>query len=323
MTEVLKGLKRRFRRLSTWQNLAPFDNKRRQVKSSAVLLHIPTSDGSGQACHPSVVHVPGGLGGFPYWMANTPYAANSHKLENPEVFASHDGLFWEVPPGVHNPLVPPPPGDDRHYHSDPCLLSHDGQLWLYFRTSDEEVRPRRDWLSLMVSGDGKNWSPPQTVIEENGGGLLLSPSVRVIDGEFMMWTVEAEAGAPRLAVKRRRSLDGIHWSLPATAELIWPGEPREPWHVEVTRIGKELALIFSAREPSRTRTQRWYGAVGDGLRWIVQDWKEGELCPFEAGKAYKPSLLPPADGRPSGWLYTSSASSCGSWYTALRPGPFK
>lgn len=323
MAKMLGRLRRRLHRIATWQTpAAPFAKIDPARRSAAVLLHIPTSDGSGQACHPSVVHAPEGFGGFCYWMANTPYPANSHKLENPELFASHDGLFWEVPAGVDNPLVPPPPGDSRHYHSDPSLLLHDGKLWLYFRTSDEEVRPRRDWLSVIVSSDGRNWSAPQAVLDDDRGALLLSPSVRTINHEFMMWTVEAEAGSAKLGVKRRRSADGFRWSAPEDAVLIWPGAPLEPWHIDVTQVGSELAMIFSARAPSGARTERFHTAFGDGLRWNVIKHDDDKLCGFESAWPYKPSLLPPAPGRPSGWLYTSSAGADRVWYTALRPGPF-
>jgi hypothetical protein len=254
-------------------------------------------------------------------MANTPYCGNSHKLENPELFASHDGIFWQIPPGVQNPLVRPPPGDDRHYHSDPCLLIYDQQLRLYFRTSDEQARPRRDWLSVMVSEDGRRWTAPQKLLEAHGG-LLLSPSVRVIDREYRMWTVDAKPGSGRLTVAQRKSQDGLRWSVPELAEIDWRGTPLEPWHIDVIEAGAQLAMMFSAREPGRPGTQRWKLAVGDGLRWRVLERDAGEACLFEAGKPYKPSLLGPTEGSPSGWLYTSSTDPQGSWYTALRPGPF-
>ncbi len=321
MTSVPRHLQRRLWRLANPPTAGPFQTTRTGSCSAAVLLHIPTSDGSGQACHPSVAFSPESIGGFRYWMANTPYSGNSHKLENPEVFASHDGLFWQVPTGVQNPLVPAPPGDDRHYHSDPCLLICDRQLRLYFRTSDEQARPRRDWISVIVSEDGRRWTAPQKVVEASGS-LLLSPSVRAIDREYRMWTVDAEAGSGRLTVVQRKSNDGLCWSAAEPAEIDWRGTPLEPWHIEVIDAGSQLAMMFSAREPGRSGTQRWKFAVGDGLRWRVVERDTGEACLFEAGKPYKPSLLGPTAASPSGWLYTSSTDANGCWHSALRPGPF-
>jgi hypothetical protein len=286
------------------------------------LLHIPTSDGSGEACHPSVVDASPGFAGYRFWMANTPYAGNDHKLENPELFASHDGLSWEVPEGVRNPLVGPPPGDRRHHHSDPCLLVREGRLWLFFRTSDEAASPRRDWISVMIGSDAGVWSVPRTVLADNSGRLLLSPCVRVVAGLFMMWTVEAQPGSRTLEVVLRKSADGFEWSAPETTEIAWPGQVLEPWHIDVTEEGSGFVMHFSARQPSRSGTQRWCRAVGDGMRWRVEMAGGNGLWFFESGKPYKPSFLPPSPDRPTGWLYTSSMGSDGLWYTALRPGAF-
>ena len=321
MNSVRTSLKRKLWRFSRPPVVGPFQCSPPLTSSAAVLLHIPTSDGSGQACHPSVAYSAEGIGGFRYWMANTPYANRSHKLENPEVFASHDGIFWQVPPRSRNPLVPPPPGDDRHYHSDPCLLIHDRRLLLYYRTSNEEASPRRDWLSLMTSEDGSSWTAPREILTSSGA-LLLCPCVRVLGGEYRMWTVEHEPGAALLSVAQRKSADGIRWSPAEKARLDWPGPPLEPWHIDVVETGGgQLAMMFSAREPGRSGTQRWRFALGDGLHWRVVAAAGVEPSPFEAGKPYKASLLPPMEGAPGGWLYTSGEGWDGSWHTALRPGP--
>lgn len=320
MNSVRTSLKRKLWRFSCPPAVGPFQSSPPRNSSAAVLLHTPTSDGSGQACHPSVAYSAEPIGGFSYWMANTPYANRSHKLENPEVFASHDGIFWQVPPGLRNPLVPPPQGDDRHYHSDPCLLIQDRRLLLFYRTSDEEIAPRRDWLSLVTSEDGRVWTAPREVLTSSGE-LLLCPCVRVVGGEYRMWTVDRVAGSTLLSVAQRKSVDGIRWSPAEQAVLDWPGPPLEPWHIDVVETGGQLAMMFSAREPGRAGTQRWRLAMGDGLNWRVMPATDDEACPFEAGKPYKPSLLPPMDGAPGGWLYSSSEAWDGTWHTALRPGP--
>jgi hypothetical protein len=322
MTNMRRNLQRRLWRLAHPPRAGPFQRMDSAASSEALLLHIPTSDGSGQACHPSIAYSPSGIGGFRYWMANTPYSGNSHKLENPELFASHDGLFWQIPPGLNNPVVPPPPGDDRHYHSDPCLVIHQRRLHLYFRTSDEQSRPRRDWLSLMASEDGRRWTAPQRVIEARGS-LLLSPSVRVIEGRYRMWTVEAEPDSGRLMLANRESREGINWSPRQWSKIDWAGPPMEPWHIEVIETGSELAMMLSARDPGRPGTQKWKFLLGDGLNWRELELDFGDGCFFEAGKPYKPSLLSPTEDSPSGWLYTSSTDPQGCWYTALRPGPFR
>ena len=152
---------------------------------------------------------------------------------------------------------------------------------------------------------------------------MLSPSVRVIGDEHRMWTVDSDPGSGRLALAQRKSPDGIDWSSPEWAKIDWSGPPLEPWHIEVVEAGSRLLMMLSARLPGRSGTQSWRLLAGDGLHWQEQDWDMGGACLFEAGKPYKPSLLGPAEGSPSGRLYTSSTDPQGSWYTALRPGPFR
>jgi len=308
----LRSTRRLFSRSS-----AIFNSSEVQQRSAAVLIHVPTSDGSGEACHPSVLEIADGFAGYRYWMANTPYPRNAHKLENPELFASHDGIFWEVPDGVRNPLVETPAGGDRHYNSDPCLLHDYARLLLYFRSSDEESRPRHDRISVMSSDDGREWSQPRVVLDDNSGALLLCPIVRVIGGVFMMWTVEY-ADSPQLRLCRRVSSDGLGWSEPEVCSIEWPGEPLEPWHFDVMQRGDHLVMIFSARKPGLPGTQRFFNATGDGLVWRVKSSLPGGSWGFDSGKAYKPSLIAEPDANLSMWLYTSSTGADGHWYTALR-----
>ncbi|MGH6781931.1 MAG: hypothetical protein ACREB5_07495, partial [Sphingomonadaceae bacterium] len=228
MLQTLRQLKRWVGTLAQ-PGTAPslFGATGKKSRSAAALLHIPTSDGSGEACHPSAVHIPNGFAGYRFWMVNTPYPENAHKLENPELFGSNDGVFWEVPVGIQNPLVSAPDGDERHYNSDPCLLHHEDRLLLYFRTSDEESGPRRDWISMMTSSNGRDWSEPRPVVNDATGRLLLCPTVRAINGKFLMWTVE-NAGSPLLTICRRTSADGVNWTTPEPTELLWSHYPLEP-----------------------------------------------------------------------------------------------
>lgn len=309
----------RIKSLSTGQSTpAPFANGTLQRRSAAVLIHVPTSDGSGEACHPSVVESAQKLGGFRFWMANTPYPGNSHKLENPEIYASSDGLFWQVPPGLSNPVVRAPPGGDRRYHSDPCLIIHGKEFWLYFRTTDEAAAPRCDWIKLTTSKDGVTWTDPVPVLRDQKGALLLSPSVVFTGDLFLMWTVDAAPGDGRLALTCRASTNGYDWSDARRCTINWLGGEMEPWHIEVRKIGDAFAMVMSARTPGQPGSQRWYRARGDGTHWYARPAADLIPCAFEAGKPYKASWLPPVPGRPFGWTYTSSRSADGTWFTALR-----
>src|SRR5208337_5394840 len=106
---------------------APYSRVRNAPNNAhkPVLLNLATSEGSGQACHPDVVHIPGGFGAqnWTYWMACTPYPYAEYRYENPEIFASYDGLHWTIPNGLQNPLVQKPAGTMDH-NSDPDMVYH-------------------------------------------------------------------------------------------------------------------------------------------------------------------------------------------------------
>ena len=103
--KITKRFYKPLERLRPVKRDAPF----RRVGISAMnctsrsCLSIATSDGSGQACHPDVVHVPGGFGSerWPYWMVCTPHPYENEYVENPaEIFVSHDGITWSIPKGL-------------------------------------------------------------------------------------------------------------------------------------------------------------------------------------------------------------------------------
>ena len=78
-------------------------------------LNIETPEGNAQPYHPSVVYIPGGWNGYAYWMAETPYPLGPDgdwnglppyraRWENPCIHASHDGIHWETPGDLVNPI---------------------------------------------------------------------------------------------------------------------------------------------------------------------------------------------------------------------------
>ena len=78
-------------------------------------LNIETPEGNAQPYHPSVVYNPGGWNGYAYWMAETPYPLGPDgdwnglppyraRWETPCIHASHDGIHWETPGDLVNPI---------------------------------------------------------------------------------------------------------------------------------------------------------------------------------------------------------------------------
>jgi hypothetical protein len=228
-----------------------------------VLLNLETSEGSGQSCHPDIAHIPGGFGlkKWPYWMVCTPYPYQGSRFENPEIFASYDGLTWSIPDGVRNPLVPSHPGAGDH-NSDPDLLFHDNGLWLFFRETIRSSSPTENSIYLMKSGDGTRWTAPAKILGEKLGTELLSPAVIHDANSFVMWIVELHGG--ELKLMRRSSLDALSWSAPAPCSVIGLDEGRFPWHIDVIQEEDRLsAVLVSCEQLGGSRSRIHYAYSKD------------------------------------------------------------
>lgn len=277
-----------------------------------VLLNLETSDGSGQACHPDVVFIPQGFGAkkWPYWMVCTPYPYKDNRVENPEIFVSHDGVFWSVPDGTRNSLVPSPKNAGDH-NSDPDMIFHQDQLWLFYRETQKSrqptVLPDTNILYLITSSNGIDWSPPVEVQRENAGRQLLSPAVLHNGRHFLMWTVDLDGGELKLA--RRTSSDGISWSAPETGNVMGLDAARQPWHIDV--IGETdgfSAVLVSCTGLGGAGTRIHYARSNDGLNWSTSGFLLEQIYEFEANLQYRASLCK-VPGKSSEYEMWYSASS--------------
>lgn len=136
-------------------------------------LVTPTYEFSGQAMHPSVIDfkIEFGLdnwGGYRYWLAFTPYPNSEYLFENPGLLVSQDGIHWDVPPGIHNPVAPKPISFVLdNYNSDPELVfdPDDNALLLYWREySNKEFE--KIWVKRLtinpMPGRPQQTAPPVT-----------------------------------------------------------------------------------------------------------------------------------------------------------------
>jgi hypothetical protein len=259
-------------------------------KHHPTLVNLQTSEGSGQACHPDVAYIPDGFGSgrWPYLMICTPYAYANFVQENPEIFASYDGVHWTVPDGVTNPVIPSPPGSWDH-NSDPDMLFLDGKLWLYYRETRRSSSPAENRIYLTTSVDGVEWSSPVEVLAARGdAALLMSPAVVHDDDGFHMWTVERAES--RFQVVRRDSADGFKWNSPLRCSLIGLTE-REPWHLDVIReAGTLSALLVSLKGQTDWRLHYAYSLDG-GNTWNVEGFLLELAYEFEEAFHYRATLL--------------------------------
>jgi len=279
-----------------------------------VLLNLDTSDGSGQATHPDVVHIPQGFGlkGWVYWMVCTPYPFAQSRFENPEIFVSCDGVSWATPDGVHNPLVPAPRTDGDH-NSDPDMILHDGKLWLFYRETLRSKAPKKEpnenTIYLTKSADGMNWSKPVRVLSEKTGRQLLSPAVIHDGSRFVMWTVEARDEKLRLI--RRTSLNAMNWNLPEPCDIIGLDQGRQPWHLDVIRDKDRLsALLISYLGPDHSGGEgsriHYAYSEDEGLTWSAGGFLFEQVYEFESQLQYRGSLQ----------LLDKERQVYGLWYSA-------
>jgi hypothetical protein len=255
-----------------------------------VLVNLETSEGTGQACHPDVTYIKGGLGTerWRYWMVCTPYPYANFVHENPEIFASHDGIHWTIPDGVKNPLISSPEGR-RDYNSDPDMFFLNGELWLYYRETQFKSGLLETRIWLTTSLDGAHWSSSVEVLAARGDeALLMSPAVTHECGAFRMWTVDRATSG--LKIMRRDSTDGVRWGPPIPCSLVGLSE-REPWHLDVIREEDRLsALLVSVKAGANWRLH-YAHSLDEGNTWNVERFLLEPAYEFEEAFQYRATLL--------------------------------
>lgn len=267
-------------------SIAASDASTREIlKRKLAYLEVPVHDGNPSVGHPSVLHIPTGFAGFKYWMAYTPYPDRFR--EDPCVVASHDGLNWQVPPGLTNPIRnrswAMSLGFD--YNSDTeIVLSPDGaEMWLYWRTAEGS---RWESIFRSTSGDGVHWSEPVEVIDttvRTGRKYMaaMSPSIVVEDdGSLSMWTARNPNVSNLQKIVRRTSTDGVTWSEDSVIRIaVDPavGQVPVPWHLAVRKISGAYYMLVNTHSA-------W------GLQWLVSDngvdWSMPGSCVPKTGQQW-------------------------------------
>jgi hypothetical protein len=219
--------------------------------SEPTLLTIPTYDGSGQAVHPSVVHIPGGFGGYAFWMVMTPYPNSDATKENPSILASNDGLEWVVPPGVTNPLFGPPATSN---FSDPHLEYdfQNNQLVLYWQHNSDGMEYRS------TSADGVTWTAAVAV-----GNLGTSVSFVKPAYNRPNW-IAFSADLQRLY--RRESVDGLTFDNPQYLDIPTIGQAGHVW-VGIDDVGYHMLIQQTPRNRAWANSNINYAFSLDGYDW--------------------------------------------------------
>ena len=282
----------------------------------------PTYDGSGNTVHPDVIDFRTSHGvaqwcGYRFWMAHTPYPNSSSVHENPSIIASNDGITWETPDGLNNPIYPRPAtgwNSDTDLTFDPVT----SELVLIFRGYDT-ADPFPHFTAR--SSDGVSWPSIPTRMtftrqEENASPAL----VRMADGTWGMWGI----GYPSRTLRRwvAASPDG-----PWTGPVTCTGLTTAAWHLDVCRIGSKLyAIIDEGREDEPSKDAITVASsIDGGLTWVRN------LTPvitvgsggWDTLALYRGSLQPHENGTHMRVWYSGRAGTgtTNSWHVGLTLVP--
>lgn len=230
---------------------------------------------SDQVTHPDVVIMGEAWNGYRYWAIYTPNVMRISIYENPSIVASNDGVHWEVPNGLTNP-IDPQPSSTRYHNCDADMIYNPEMdaMMGYWNWADDQAGGVGAEVRLRISYDGVHWGVPVTydaetrtwtkptteeerqvvsgptdfipAVTSSARYDMLSPTF-VYDSFrdiFMMWSnntgdVGYNNGQSNF-VELRYSDDGITWGQPTRINNFLgtneSGQQLAPWHQDVQYV---------------------------------------------------------------------------------------
>lgn len=152
--------------------------------NATVALPFKNYVGNSENIHPKVLYFPERWNGFRFWMAYTPYPLGLPTHENPCIAVSDNGVDWDVPTGLLNPLMPKL---SNGYNSDTHLVYNPDSdtLECWWRTVDEDVMA--DLFYRSVTSDGVIWSSPEIAFPLGQPNFMrLAPCIDLTDEGYRM-----------------------------------------------------------------------------------------------------------------------------------------
>ena len=239
-------------------------------------LEIPTHDGGGQTCHPSVLYFPNGWNGWKYWMAHTPYPNFKEAHEDPNIAVSNDGTSWQVPSGLTNPLDDGL-GRPEYHNSDTHLVMNGNRMVVTWRTVD---RPNggQNIIYARTSTDGVNWTDKTEVLKVPLGSAestFVSQSLVKMPTGWRLYGIRSNYGPNRLGFYET-SVETVpktsDWSDAQNCNVGKNPTGRDIWHSEVQRRSANdwVAIISDGKYGSTGVDGDIYLANStDGIKWDV------------------------------------------------------
>lgn len=260
--------------------------------------------GNKENIHPKVLHFDDPWGGHCWWMAYTPYPKGNTRAENPCIAVSDDGLHWDAPTGLQNPLALCPAGG---YNSDTHLVYNaaNSTLECWWRAVDNATGS--DCLLRRISRDGVGWSEPDTVLRPVAGQMAhLSPAVSIVEGRYLMLYCDVNH-----VVMHRSTVEApaVEWDEGMIVPIRWLHF--NPWHLDMIVDDEGLiemvVCAYSALEPgSNNNTADLYYATYDlntGEATMPQPVLTRKASGIAERSIYRSSLVRVGDGY---YLYFSS-----------------
>ncbi len=287
------------------------------LDNSPTFLTIPTYEGSGQAVHPDVYYNPGGWHGYKYWMAMEPYPYSNDDFENPSIIASNDGISWEVPAGLTNPIAGPPQYLEYQHYNDADLLYNEtvSRLETYYDLGDKTPPPPSEIMKRKTSTNGTSWSAEEDILYSSGYELT-SPAI--VRNQYNMWVVDIRpqnnCEPTTTNIEYRNSSNGINWSDPVTVNISPKGNVI--WHIDVSYIpSKNEYWMLYAAFPAGSycgNTELYFAKSTDKINWITYDNKVlGKTTgpQWDSEEIYRSTLL-----------YDNTTDMFRVWYSAKGYG---
>ncbi|MGI5864610.1 MAG: hypothetical protein ACOX6T_21530 [Myxococcales bacterium] len=261
--------------------------------------------------HPSVLYLPEGWNGYPYWMAASPYygpVGKDDQFENPHIFRSLDGIHWEEPDGIDNPIDLAPDTPSQSYWSDPHLvLGPEGVLYCFYRGAGPEFGGRS--LTFRTSTDGVHWSPRRhayasgPLASVDYTNKLLSPVViasgdgwdvfDVVRSSPTALFIPAQKNQTNSFVMRRSSPDiesgyGEYDESQVVGFTNRPWGPhQDPWHLDVRLFaGRWFMLLSTGPIEQSSGEALWLAVSADGSDFTVIE------MPLFISGTYRSALVP-------------------------------
>lgn len=232
--------------------LAQVDNKLELNPNAEFPLNIPCSTQSDnlvwdQTTHPDVIVFANEWNGYRYWMVHTPYPYTNDFYENPEIVVSNDGVKWDVPEGLINPIdfVTEEQSENGEHLSDGCLVynTDKNELECWYRWRNKNTEEER--IYRKTSSDGVNWSEREIVYSANI--LSMSPTVLYENGVYKMYLVESDGGYFIRYMECNHNEIG-NWKNKQTIPFEVANGERKPniWHIHILKEHNNLYHLTMA-----------------------------------------------------------------------------